>query len=357
MIPSNIARDWAREASALWSAWSVEQPTWALIVMIAAALLGFALLWRAAGTLGAALMGALRNGRVAKIAKGRRGALRLLVTHEVDPALGRFLAATIRTEISPFLLDGPHDVVVACRRDLGLDPRDADLGALAIRTDVDAIIHIARDKRKALKAIIAASPKAAAIPERQNAKQVAIRLTRHKVPKAVGAALAYLAAREMRPVLSTPRAFKPDRIEAMLARVELMRAGLGEAIDRPGLGLIDRDIGAAALCLGELTQNTEHLRRAESALTAALAEMPRTDNLLAWANASRDLGLAIVALADLGVRPAKRQMGLDHIRAAVDALRGLPETQSAELAARALVRAEGVKPETTRAANGGGRIF
>jgi len=44
MTPSNIARDWAREASALWSAWSVEQPTWALIVTIAAALLGFALL-------------------------------------------------------------------------------------------------------------------------------------------------------------------------------------------------------------------------------------------------------------------------------------------------------------------------
>jgi tetratricopeptide (TPR) repeat protein len=153
-------------------------------------------------------------------------------------------------------------------------------------------------------------------------------------------ALAFALARKARPVLHRPQDYKPDRlqpiVEALNKMVEARPAEISENLQLDILS----DFASGALSLGERGGHIKYLSKALDARQRYLDAVDRTTDPGAWGAAQQEIGRALTALGEREGARDKLEEGASRLRLAMDALRSTDSLQQAEVALRALQRAE-----------------
>lgn len=158
--------------------------------------------------------------------------------------------------------------------------------------------------------------------------------------EAVQRALAFALARKARPALHRPQDYKPDRlqpiVEALDKMVEARPAEVSEGLQLDILS----DFASGALSLGERGGHIKWLSKALDARQRYLDRVDRTTDPSAWGAAQQEIGRALTALGEREGARDKLEEGAARLRLAMDALRSTDSLQQAEVALRALQRAE-----------------
>lgn len=158
--------------------------------------------------------------------------------------------------------------------------------------------------------------------------------------EAVQRALAFAIARKARPVLHRPQDYKPDRlqpiVESLDKMVEVRPVEISENLQLDILS----DFASGALSLGERGGHIKWLSKALSARQTYLDRVDRTTDPGAWGAAQQEIGRALTALGEREGARDKLEEGASRLRLAMDALRATDSLQQAEVALRALQRAE-----------------
>jgi len=166
--------------------------------------------------------------------------------------------------------------------------------------------------------------------------------------EAVQRALAFSLARKARPVLHRPQDYKPDRlqpiVEALDKLVEVRPAEISENLQLDILS----DFASGALSLGERGGAIKWLQKALDARQAYLDRVDRTTDPGAWGAAQQEIGRALTALGEREGARDKLEEGASRLRLAMDALRSTDSLQQAEVALRALQRAENTLQQRRR---------
>jgi len=153
-------------------------------------------------------------------------------------------------------------------------------------------------------------------------------------------ALGFELARRARPVLHRPQDFKPDRlqpiVEALDKMVEAKSPDLSETVQLDILS----DFASGALSVGERGGHIKWLQKSLDARQAYLDRVDRTTDPSAWGAAQQEIGRALTALGEREGARDKLEEGAARLRLAMDALRSTDSLQQAEVALRALQRAE-----------------
>lgn len=158
--------------------------------------------------------------------------------------------------------------------------------------------------------------------------------------EAVQRALAFALARKARPVLHRPQDYKPERlqpiVEGLDKLVELRPAEISENLYLDILS----DFASGALSLGERGGHIKWLSKALDARQRYLDAVDRTTDPISWGAAQQEIGRALTALGEREGARDKLEEGASRLRLAMDALRSTDSLQQAEVALRALQRAE-----------------
>jgi len=153
-------------------------------------------------------------------------------------------------------------------------------------------------------------------------------------------ALAFALARKARPVLHRPQDYKPDRlqpiVEALNGMVEAHPEEVGENLQLDILS----DFASGALSLGERGGHIKWLSKSLDARQGYLDKVDRTTDPGAWGAAQQEIGRALTSLGEREGARDKLEEGASRLRLAMDALRSTDSLQQAEVALRALQRAE-----------------
>lgn len=153
-------------------------------------------------------------------------------------------------------------------------------------------------------------------------------------------ALAFALARKARPVLHRPQDYKPDRlqpiVEALDKMVEVQPADVSENLQLDILS----DFASGALSLGERGGHIKWLQKALDARQRYLDRVDRSTDPGAWGAAQQEIGRALTSLGEREGARDKLEEGAARLRLAMDALRSTDSLQQAEVALRALQRAE-----------------
>jgi hypothetical protein len=163
---------------------------------------------------------------------------------------------------------------------------------------------------------------------------------RGRPAEAVQRAFAFALARKARPVLHRPQDYKPDRlqpiVEALDKMVELHPEEVSENLQLDILS----DFASGALSLGERGGHIKWLTKALDARQRYLDKVDRSTDPGAWGAAQQEIGRALTALGEREGARDKLEEGASRLRLAMDALRSTDSLQQAEVALRALQRAE-----------------
>jgi hypothetical protein len=158
--------------------------------------------------------------------------------------------------------------------------------------------------------------------------------------ESVQQALAYACARRARPVLNRPQDYKPERlqpiVEALDRLVEDPPAELSESVMMDILS----DFASGALSLGERGGSARWLQKSLDARQRYLDNVDRSVDPGAWGAAQQEIGRALAALGEREGARDKLEEAVSRLRIAMDALRATESLQHAEVAMRALQRAE-----------------
>ena len=153
-------------------------------------------------------------------------------------------------------------------------------------------------------------------------------------------ALAFALARKARPVLHRPQDYKPDRLQPIVESLDKMVEARAEEIsDNLQLDILS-DFASGALSLGERGGHIKYLTKALDARQRYLDAVDRTTDPGAWGAAQQEIGRALTALGEREGARDKLEEGAARLRLAMDALRSTDSLQQAEVALRALQRAE-----------------
>jgi hypothetical protein len=153
-------------------------------------------------------------------------------------------------------------------------------------------------------------------------------------------ALAFALARRARPVLHRPQDYKPDRLQPIVEALDKMvEARPAEVSENLQLDILS-DFASGALSLGERGGHIKWLSKALDARQAYLDAVDRTTDPIAWGAAQQEIGRALTALGEREGARDKLEEGASRLRLAMDALRSTDSLQQAEVALRALQRAE-----------------
>jgi hypothetical protein len=153
-------------------------------------------------------------------------------------------------------------------------------------------------------------------------------------------ALAFALARKARPVLHRPQDYKPDRLQPIVEALDQMvEARPEEVSDNLQLDILS-DFASGALSLGERGGHIKWLSKALDARQNYLDRVDRTTDPSAWGAAQQEIGRALTALGEREGARDKLEEGASRLRLAMDALRSTDSLQQAEVALRALQRAE-----------------
>lgn len=158
--------------------------------------------------------------------------------------------------------------------------------------------------------------------------------------EAVQRALAFALARKARPVLHRPQDYKPDRLQPIVEALDKMvEARPAEISENLQLDILS-DFASGALSLGERGGHIKWLSKALDARQRYLDRVDRTTDPGAWGAAQQEIGRALTALGEREGARDKLEEGAARLRLAMDALRATDSLQQAEVALRALQRAE-----------------
>ncbi|MEQ1709332.1 MAG: hypothetical protein ABL864_13480 [Terricaulis sp.] len=161
-------------------------------------------------------------------------------------------------------------------------------------------------------------------------------------------ALAFVLARKARPVLHRPQDYKPERlqpiVEALDQMVEAKSAEVSEGLQLDILS----DFASGALSLGERGGHIKWLSKSLDARQRYLDRVDRTTDPAAWGAAQQEIGRALTALGEREGARDKLEEGASRLRLAMDALRSTDSLQQAEVALRALQRAENTLQQRRR---------
>ena len=158
--------------------------------------------------------------------------------------------------------------------------------------------------------------------------------------EAVQRALAFALARKARPVLHRPQDYKPDRLQPIVEALDKMvEARPAEVSENLQLDILS-DFASGALSLGERGGHIKWLSKALDARQQYLDRVDRSTDPSAWGAAQQEIGRALTALGEREGARDKLEEGAARLRLAMDALRSTDSLQQAEVALRALQRAE-----------------
>jgi hypothetical protein len=161
-------------------------------------------------------------------------------------------------------------------------------------------------------------------------------------------ALAFALARKARPVLHRPQDYKPDRLQPIVESLDKMVAARPEEISENLQLDILSDFASGALSLGERGGHIKWLTKALDARQTYLDKVDRTTDPGAWGAAQQEIGRALTALGEREGARDKLEEGAARLRLAMDALRSTDSLQQAEVALRALQRAEATLQQRRR---------
>lgn len=160
------------------------------------------------------------------------------------------------------------------------------------------------------------------------------------IPPGVEEAIAYACARRARPILNRPQDYKPEKlqpiVEALHELVQEPPYSLNEAAQLEVLN----DFASGALSLGERGGGTHWLEKALDARRQYLERVDRHADPGAWGAAQQEIGRALAALGEREGARDKLEEAVAVLKVSLDALRATDSLQSAEVAMRALQRAE-----------------
>lgn len=158
--------------------------------------------------------------------------------------------------------------------------------------------------------------------------------------EAVGEAIAYACARRARPVLNKPQDYKPEKLQPIVESLEKFVTDPPASLSDAARLEILSDYASGALSLGERGGNTGWLSRALDARRQFLDRLDRAADPAAWGRAQQEVGRALAALGEREADRAKLEEAVGILKTSIDALRATESLQSAEVAMRALSRAE-----------------
>jgi len=153
-------------------------------------------------------------------------------------------------------------------------------------------------------------------------------------------ALAFALARKARPVLHRPQDYKPERLQPIVEALDKMVAAKPEEISENLYLDILSDFASGALSLGERGGHIKYLSKALDARQRYLDKVDRSTDPGAWGAAQQEIGRALTSLGEREGARDKLEEGAARLRLAMDALRSTDSLQQAEVALRALQRAE-----------------
>ena len=166
--------------------------------------------------------------------------------------------------------------------------------------------------------------------------------------EAVQRALAFALARKARPVLHRPQDYKPERLQPIVEALDKMVEARPESISENLQLDILSDFASGALSLGERGGHIKWLQKALEARQLYLDRVDRTTDPAAWGSAQQEIGRALTSLGEREGARDKLEEGASRLRLAMDALRSTDSLQQAEVALRALQRAEQVLQQRRR---------
>lgn len=154
-------------------------------------------------------------------------------------------------------------------------------------------------------------------------------------------ALAYACARKARPVMNRPQDYKPERLQPIVEALDRMvhHAKADDLSDALRLDILN-DYASGALSLGERGGHIRWLQKALDARMKYLDKVDRTTDAGAWGAAQQEIGRALAALGEREGARDKLEEAVARLKLAMDALRATDSLQHAEVAGRALARAE-----------------
>jgi tetratricopeptide (TPR) repeat protein len=153
-------------------------------------------------------------------------------------------------------------------------------------------------------------------------------------------ALAFACARRARPVLNRPQDYKPERLQPIVEALDQMVDAAPNEVSEGLLMDMLSDFASGALSLGERGGSIKWLQKALEARQRYLDRVDRTTDPAAWGAAQQEIGRALAALGEREGARDKLEEAVSRLRLAMDALRSTESLQHAEVAVRALHRAE-----------------
>jgi hypothetical protein len=157
---------------------------------------------------------------------------------------------------------------------------------------------------------------------------------------ALGEAIAFICARRARPVLNKPQDYKPEKLQPIVEALDRLVNDPPETLNDAARMEILSDFASGALSLGERGGEAGWLVKALDARRQYLERVDRTSDAAAWGRAQQEVGRALAALGEREADRAKLEESVQVLKVALDALRATENLQSAEVAMRALSRAE-----------------
>lgn len=160
------------------------------------------------------------------------------------------------------------------------------------------------------------------------------------IPSGVEETIAYACARRARPILNRPQDYKPEKLQPIVEALdELVQDPPPSLNDAAELEVLN-DFASGALSLGERGGALHWLEKALDARRQYLERVDRHAEPGAWGAAQQEIGRALAALGEREGARDKLEEAVAVLKVSLDALRTTDSLQSAEVAMRALQRAE-----------------
>jgi hypothetical protein len=153
-------------------------------------------------------------------------------------------------------------------------------------------------------------------------------------------AVAYACARRARPVLNRPQDYKPEKLQPIVDALDKLVTDPPPSLNDAAQLEILSDFASGALSLGERGGEARWLEKALDARRQYLEKVDRTSDPGAWGAAQQEVGRALAALGEREADRGKLEEAVLTLKQSLDALRATDSLQAAEVAMRALSRAE-----------------
>ena len=153
-------------------------------------------------------------------------------------------------------------------------------------------------------------------------------------------AITYACARRARPVLHKPQDYKPEKLQPIVEALDRLVADPPATLSETTQLEILNDFASGALSLGERGGEARWLEKALDARRQFLDKVDRTSDPGAWGGAQQEIGRALAALGEREADRGKLEEAVLTLKQSLDALRATDSLQAAEVAMRALNRAE-----------------